>query len=69
MKAYQVFFPYYRRQIIELSPENREEFLECVRNHPRYMLKEKRGAKGIGTRLIDIDATEESADAFFEKCI
>lgn len=64
-QAYQLFRPFYGREMIEIKGEaDREIFLAFCRTHPDYMVKVLRGTKGKGIYKIDADETRTPEQVF-----
>ncbi|MBR3083677.1 MAG: hypothetical protein IKH03_03815 [Oscillospiraceae bacterium] len=67
--AYQTFKPFYHREVLQISPEEREEFLKFTKRNPKFILKYADEALGKGVRIIDQAASGESMEAFFDGLI
>lgn len=64
-QAYQLFRPFYGREMIEVQSEaDRERFLAFCHVHSEYMVKVLRGTKGKGIYKMDADETRTPEQVF-----
>lgn len=67
--TYQKFKPYYHRSVMQITSENRDEFLRFAEKNKRFILKYADEALGKGVQIIDQAELPEGIAAFFDRLI